>query len=247
MTKASTNASDAGNTDATAKRPTTALARKTPAPTRPGAGLSVPVDQAKSTSANKGREPSPKPSAKDTMAARRAAAEAKKKEQQEKKDEGSSLNSARRTANSTASTTNLPGLKRPATGLTQAKKPDTNNDSTNATRTPAPTKSRIGGLKPPSSIQKPSKLEEKKEEDKKEPVKPSPAKPLRNSAMPSGPKSAATDEVDDIYKENDPIGVSTEKRRGAGALTAVVPDKNSKSGKFFFALKVKGPSIVISD
>lgn len=50
-------------------------------------------------------------------------------------------------------------------------------------------------------------------------------------------KSAEKDEVDEIYKEKDPIGVTIEKRKKAGQLTAVVQDKNAKSGKFFFTLK----------
>lgn len=60
-------------------------------------------------------------------------------------------------------------------------------------------------------------------------------------------KSAEKDEVDDIYKEKDPIGVSIEKRKKSGQLTAVVQDKNSKSGKFFFTLSTKGEKLVISD
>ena len=69
---------------------------------------------------------------------------------------------------------------------------------------------------------------------------------MKNSAIPTQ-KSAEKDEVDDIYKEKDPIGVSFEKRKKAGQVTAVVADKNSKQGKFFFTLKNTGPKIPITD
>ena len=61
--------------------------------------------------------------------------------------------------------------------------------------------------------------------------------PLKHSAQPTGPKSAETDEVDAIYKNEDPIAVSIEKRKKAGALTTIIPDKTAKPNKFFFTLK----------
>ena len=55
--------------------------------------------------------------------------------------------------------------------------------------------------------------------------------------MPAGPKSAEKDEVDEIYKQQDPVGVSIESRKKAGKVTDVVANKNSKQGKFFFMLQ----------
>ena len=42
---------------------------------------------------------------------------------------------------------------------------------------------------------------------------------LRHSMAPTGPKSAEIDEIDPIYKKADPIGISIETRKKAGALT----------------------------
>jgi hypothetical protein len=42
---------------------------------------------------------------------------------------------------------------------------------------------------------------------------------LRHSMAPTGPKSAEIDEIDPIYKKTDPIGISIETRKKAGALT----------------------------
>lgn len=53
--------------------------------------------------------------------------------------------------------------------------------------------------------------------------------------------SSGTDEIDDIYKEKDPIEVSLTKRADAGSTNAVVQDKNGKAGKFFFTFRVTGP------
>jgi len=53
--------------------------------------------------------------------------------------------------------------------------------------------------------------------------------------------------VDDIYKNEDPIGVSIEKRKKAGTITSTVADKNSKQGKYFFTLKVVGEPVKISE
>ena len=55
-------------------------------------------------------------------------------------------------------------------------------------------------------------------------------------------KTASTnfDEVDDIYFEKDPIGVSLKQRKKSGGLlTSVIKNANSKNGKYFFTLKVK--------
>lgn len=64
---------------------------------------------------------------------------------------------------------------------------------------------------------------------------------------PPGPKSAEVDEVDEIYKNSDPIDVSLGKRKKGGAITTVVPDKNSKQGKFFFTLRSKGDPLEITE
>lgn len=72
-------------------------------------------------------------------------------------------------------------------------------------------------------------------EKAEEKVKSTPGR-AKPGAQPAGPKSAETDEVDDIYKEDDPIGVSLEKRKKQGSLTSQVKE-DSKSGKFFFTLK----------
>lgn len=57
-----------------------------------------------------------------------------------------------------------------------------------------------------------------------------------------GPKSSEVDETDDIYKNVDPIGSSLDIRKNKGGhITNSVPDKNTKSGKFFFTLRHKGP------
>ena len=73
-----------------------------------------------------------------------------------------------------------------------------------------------------------------------------PAK-LRHSIAPAGPKSAEVDEVDPIYGQADPVASSLETRKKAGAVTYVVPDKNSKQGKYFFTLRLKGGPIAISE
>ena len=65
--------------------------------------------------------------------------------------------------------------------------------------------------------------------------------------MPIGPKSTEKDEIDEIYKQKDPIEASLGIRTKGGSLQTVVPDKNSKSGKFFFTLKSKGANVKISD
>ena len=65
--------------------------------------------------------------------------------------------------------------------------------------------------------------------------------------IPSGPKSVENDEVDSIYSEADPIDSSISIRKKAGNVQSVVPDKNAKVGKFFFALTYKGDPIPISE
>ena len=68
----------------------------------------------------------------------------------------------------------------------------------------------------------------------------------RVSAVPAGPASAETDELDDIYKEEDPIETSVALRKKAGSLQSTVADKNAKAGKFFFTLRTKGEPVKIS-
>lgn len=72
------------------------------------------------------------------------------------------------------------------------------------------------------------------------------ATPSKRIPQPVGPVSAAKDEVDEIYKEEDPIETSIGIRKKGGSLQTVVPDKNAKVGKFFFTLKTKGPEVKIS-
>jgi hypothetical protein len=58
------------------------------------------------------------------------------------------------------------------------------------------------------------------------------------------PLSVLTDEVDDIYKEADPIGVSLQRRLERGAtVTTVLRDTYSTNGRFFFNLRVKEPKL----
>ena len=64
--------------------------------------------------------------------------------------------------------------------------------------------------------------------------------PGRRSTVTSGPVSAQTDTVDEIYSCKDPIGMSLKKRTDAGTVHSVVPNKDSKQGKFFFKIRLKG-------
>jgi hypothetical protein len=66
------------------------------------------------------------------------------------------------------------------------------------------------------------------------------------SVTPAGPASAETDELDDIYKEEDPIETSVAQRKKAGSLQSTTVDKNAKAGKFFFTLRTKGEPVKIS-
>lgn len=54
--------------------------------------------------------------------------------------------------------------------------------------------------------------------------------------------STLVDEVDEIYKEADPIGVSLQRRldRGATVMT-VLRDTYSTNGRFYFNLRLKEP------
>ena len=63
------------------------------------------------------------------------------------------------------------------------------------------------------------------------------------SNIPAGPKSVEKDEVDEIYKNEDPIGTCIDIRKKGGSLSTVVADKNAKVGKFFFTFKTKGPEV----
>lgn len=83
----------------------------------------------------------------------------------------------------------VPTSTRPATSASSAARPE----------------SRIGTKEPT-----------KAEEAKKTEMKRAPSKPINNA--PAGPKSVEQDEVDDIYKEEDPIEASLNKRKKAGAI-----------------------------
>jgi hypothetical protein len=63
---------------------------------------------------------------------------------------------------------------------------------------------------------------------------------LRHSMAPAGPKSAEKDELDAVYNTGDPIFASMDIRKKAGNISQAVKDPNSKAGKFFFTLKIKG-------
>ena len=64
--------------------------------------------------------------------------------------------------------------------------------------------------------------------------------PQRRGTLPSGPKSAESDTVDEIYQFKDPVGVSLKKRTDAGTIHSVVANKDSTQGKFFFKIRLKG-------
>lgn len=57
---------------------------------------------------------------------------------------------------------------------------------------------------------------------------------------PTGPKSTEKDEVDEIYNNEDPIGATTDKRKEKGSIMEHVTGTQSRQGKFFFSLKLKG-------
>lgn len=101
---------------------------------------------------------------------------------------------------------------------------------------PGATPKAAPGLKAPSGLQKPSASTAPSSDVPATPKKPAPR------ASVSGPvqKSADVDEVDAIYSNDDPIKVSLAARIKAGAVAAVVPNKDAKQGKYFFNLKLNG-------
>ena len=137
------------------------------------------------------------------------------------------------------------GLKRPSTaiGVTKDKSQNASVAEPGSATAAKPTT----GIKAPQAIKKPAEVtkavvkeklskEIKNEVEKaEEKVKSTPGR-AKPGAQPAGPVSAEKDELDDIYKEDDPIGVSLEKRKKQGSLTSQVKE-DSKSGKFFFTLK----------
>jgi len=104
----------------------------------------------------------------------------------------------------------------------------------NKTETPSSTQRATpskSGMKAPTvartTTQQTSRTQTRTEETKKpEPTVRKPTQRFNN--LPAGPKSSEKDEVDDIYKEEDPIETSLNKRLKAGAIASTVPDKNSK-------------------
>ena len=60
----------------------------------------------------------------------------------------------------------------------------------------------------------------------------------------AGPKSSDKDELDDIYKTEDPIEVTMKKRVKEGSIISRVKEE-TKQGKFFFTLKLKGAQPVL--
>ena len=144
------------------------------------------------------------------------------------------------------------GLKRPSTaiGVTKPIADKTQSNSTEEPSSASTTTKPQTGIKAPQAIKKPAEVTKaavqeklKKEikseiEKAEEKVKSTPGR-SKVSAVPAGPKSSETDELDDIYKEDDPIGISIEKRKKQGSLTSQVKEE-SKSGKFFFTLRQTG-------
>ena len=134
------------------------------------------------------------------------------------------------------------GIKRPTTA---APKPALNNSKKDTSSNQVNNSSFIGGndLTPSKSkgLKQPSELKSKVQSkigsirafnEVKDDV--ASKRQSRGNAMPAGAKSAETDEVDPIYKNEDPIGVSLDKRKKDGTIQSVVADKNSKHGKFFY-------------
>jgi hypothetical protein len=71
------------------------------------------------------------------------------------------------------------------------------------------------GIKKPSQIQD---ISSKIKDTLNNGVKSAAQKAIIKRNMPAGPVSAETDEVDEIYKEEDPIEVSVGMRKKAGSL-----------------------------
>lgn len=153
------------------------------------------------------------------------------------------------------------GLKRPTTTATTSSKlstaRQTNGDSLNLTNTTSKSKNsgseaktiKAPGLKKPSEVQKidlAAKMKEKLTNGVKE-VATKVALVKRVSVAPAGPASAETDELDEIYKQEDPIEATIGIRKKAGSLQSTIVDKNAKSGKFFFTLRTKGEPVKISE
>ena len=83
----------------------------------------------------------------------------------------------------------------------------------------------MSGLKAPSSLRKETS---EKQSTSATPAKPTPSKALpKSSQMPLGPKSAEKDEVDEIYKNEDPIGTSVDMRKKVGSLTSTIANKKA--------------------
>ena len=90
---------------------------------------------------------------------------------------------------------------------------------------PAPVKR---GLKPPTKIDS-TTVQQRMAQDlaRKIGAAGSRTTPQRRSALPSGPKSAESDTVDEIYQYKDPVGVSLKRRTDAGTIQSVVANKDS--------------------
>ena len=120
------------------------------------------------------------------------------------------------------------GLKRPSTAIGSSQK-------TTSTSKPANVSSMMSSIA--------SKVGSKVKTDM---AKATPSKRVNLTSQPPGPVSAEKDEVDEIYKCEDPIETSIGIRKKGGSLQTVVPDKNAKVGKFFFTLRTKGPEVKIT-
>jgi len=76
--------------------------------------------------------------------------------------------------------------------------------------------------------------------------KPAPNKSPSKIAALNGPRSAKTDVVDAIYKNEDPINTSIGIRQKAGDINSLVANPSCTMGKFFFTLRSKGAGPVHS-
>jgi hypothetical protein len=70
-------------------------------------------------------------------------------------------------------------------------------------------------------------------------------KPRTLGAASVGTKSSGKDEVDPLWKKDDPIGLTQQKREGeGGSKLGIVKNPNSYTGKFYFTIKLKGDGCV---
>ena len=71
-------------------------------------------------------------------------------------------------------------------------------------------------------------------------IPPSSTNKLKWSMSPTAPRSSSKDEVDEIYKEKDPIASSLVKRKSKGGLVTSVVQDNKLKNIFYFSMRLKG-------